>query len=183
MKKLLRVVMMAMVISGCATTPMVWYKTGVTQQEFKRDNYECTQQSRTQWSGGGSGLIGLGMIAGSQMSAQSQANQLYRMCMDSKGYTSDTAMATTGIIGPNKAEPQAELIVRGLVPNSPAEKAGIKTGDKILAKNGIPVKTAGDLLSLPQLQIGEQVEYTITRDGKEFTVRMIAVSVSSLRGK
>jgi len=33
---------------------------------------------------------------------------------------------------------------------------------------------------MSKLQIGEQVEYTLLRNGKEFTVTLIAIPVSSL---
>jgi len=85
MKKLLLLAMaLGLLMSGCAT--MIWTKDNFSEEEFKRDNYLCVQESRTQWSGGGSGLIGLAMIAGSAASAQAQTTKLYKMCMESKGW-------------------------------------------------------------------------------------------------
>lgn len=75
-------------LSGCVTNPpMTYQKTGGNQQDFKRDNFDCMQASKTSWSGGGTGLVGIAMIAGSSASAQDSANKTYRMCMDARGYT------------------------------------------------------------------------------------------------
>jgi hypothetical protein len=72
----------------CAAQRLLFDKSGITSEQFKRDNYECVQQSRTQWSGGGGGLLGLVMILGSKSSADNQARELHKMCMDARGYTS-----------------------------------------------------------------------------------------------
>lgn len=77
-----------LLFAGCAQQQqMVFDKSGATQQELKRDNYECIQQSRTQWSGGGTGLFGIGMMIATQNDAQNQAQQLFVMCMEARGYT------------------------------------------------------------------------------------------------
>ncbi len=78
MKKILLMLAVVMLLGGCATTPKVWTKQGVTQEEFKQDNNECVRQSRASWSGGESDEIG-------RASAKLQANKLYKMCMESKG--------------------------------------------------------------------------------------------------
>ena len=76
-------------LAGCAaTSPMIFNKPGGNEQDYKRDYFECRQASRTSWSGGGSGLIGLAMIAGSSAAAQDAANKTGRMCMEARGYTS-----------------------------------------------------------------------------------------------
>ena len=81
-------VIVAISLSGCVTTPQITYsKPGASEQDFKRDNYECMQSSKTSWSGGGSGLIGLAMIVGSSSAAQSSANKTHLMCMEARGYT------------------------------------------------------------------------------------------------
>ena len=76
-------------LAGCAaTSPMIYNKAGVNEQDYKRDFFECRQASKTSWSGGGSGLIGIAMIAGSSAAAQDAANKTGRMCMEARGYTS-----------------------------------------------------------------------------------------------
>lgn len=77
---------------GCASTQRQCFSTNEqltqreVQQQFEIDRYQCVQESRTYWSGGGSGLVGLSAMASAQASANKQANQLYEMCMKSKGY-------------------------------------------------------------------------------------------------
>ena len=79
MKKILFILAMMMLLGGCTATPKVWTKQGATEEEFKRDNYECARQSKVSWSGGETDQTGLA-------SAKLQANKLYKMCMESKGY-------------------------------------------------------------------------------------------------
>ena len=82
----------AVLLTGCASnSKMVYSKLGNNAQDFKRDQYDCMQQSRTPWSGGGSGLLGLAMIAGSSQSAQDSANKTFQMCMEARGYTGRVA--------------------------------------------------------------------------------------------
>jgi S1-C subfamily serine protease len=66
------------------------------------------------------------------------------------------------------------VAVAGLLPNSPAGKAGIKPGDVITGINGTPVKTESDLQSaLAQLKPGQTVPVTIVRpDGSTATVKV-----------
>ena len=76
-------------LAGCAaTSPMIYSKPGGNEQDYKRDFFECRQASKTSWSGGGSGLLGIAMIAGSSAAAQDAANKTGRMCMEARGYTS-----------------------------------------------------------------------------------------------
>src|SRR5712671_1643733 len=37
--------------TGCATPQLVWNKTGAILDDFRRDRYDCVQQSRTSWAG------------------------------------------------------------------------------------------------------------------------------------
>jgi serine protease Do len=62
----------------------------------------------------------------------------------------------------------------GIIPNSPASKAGIKTGDVIIAIEGkkLSVKqTLSDIVS--QYKIGDTIKLTIIRDGKEQTLSLV----------
>ena len=76
-----------LLIAGCAHNPMIWNKPDLSQSEFKRDNYECIQQSRTSWSGGGFGLVGIAIMIGSKANAQEMAHKLYCACMEARGYS------------------------------------------------------------------------------------------------
>jgi hypothetical protein len=76
---LVALLLCSLAVAGCADRPIRWRGT-VDEAQYKRDNYRCTQESKT--FGGGSGL--LGAIAIKQ--AENEANRLYRMCMDAAGY-------------------------------------------------------------------------------------------------
>ena len=74
-------------VMGCATTKFIFDKEGLTTEEFNRDRYECVKESQTSWSGGGTGTLGLAMILSSKSSAEKQANAMFKMCMEARGYT------------------------------------------------------------------------------------------------
>jgi Do/DeqQ family serine protease len=58
-------------------------------------------------------------------------------------------------------------LVAGVVQDSSAEHAGVKTGDIITTINGVTMKTAGELRnSIGMLRVGDKVEIGLLRDGK-----------------
>jgi serine protease Do len=67
-------------------------------------------------------------------------------------------------------EPRGALVAEALK-DSPAEKAGIRTGDTILAVDGETIKEAKDLSrKIANLAPGKSVSVTVYREGKERTV-------------
>jgi putative radical SAM enzyme (TIGR03279 family) len=62
-----------------------------------------------------------------------------------------------------------EGIVAEVVPGSPAHKAGIRPGDRLLAVNGHPV---WDLIDYRYHSSGERVQLRLLRDGTDFTVTL-----------
>ncbi|MBL4608574.1 MAG: Do family serine endopeptidase [Pseudomonadales bacterium] len=63
---------------------------------------------------------------------------------------------------------QQGVLVSGLAKDSPAEKAGLLSGDIIIAVNGKPTQSAGQLRSQIGIKnIGDIVEITLMRDGKK----------------
>jgi len=57
------------------------------------------------------------------------------------------------------------VVIEGVEPGSPAEKAGLKGGDVITSVNGQPVKTGNDLVNpIAQAPIGSKVKLTFVRD-------------------
>lgn len=69
-------------------------------------------------------------------------------------------------------EPRGALI-GDVATGSPAEAAGIKRGDIIVAFNGKVIKTVSDLpLTVAQSPVGATVPVTLVREGKELTVRL-----------
>jgi serine protease Do len=60
---------------------------------------------------------------------------------------------------------QYGVVIMGVEPGSPAEKAGLKGGDVITAVNGKPVKTGNDLVNpIAQAPIGSKVKLNYVRD-------------------
>lgn len=59
--------------------------------------------------------------------------------------------------------------IRGIRSGSPAEKAGLKVGDKLLSLNGEPLGDGYTLTSRETKWAGETIEVVIERDGKEET--------------
>jgi S1-C subfamily serine protease len=58
-------------------------------------------------------------------------------------------------------------LVSQVVDGSPAEKAGIRTGDVITSVNGQPVKSNGELRNaIGLMRVGDKVEIGLLREGK-----------------
>ena len=64
-------------------------------------------------------------------------------------------------------------VVSQVVPNSPAEKAGVLPGDVIVEMNGEPVVGSSDLRNkVGVLRVGDSVDIIAVRDGKEQKIEM-----------
>ncbi|HXF59762.1 MAG TPA: trypsin-like peptidase domain-containing protein [Candidatus Saccharimonadales bacterium] len=76
------------------------------------------------------------------------------------------------------------VVVEGVVPDSPAAKAGVKVGDRILAMEGTPVHTSEEITSLVRtMRPGDELEMTLSRSADIFPVHAVlegAVSVPSM---
>ena len=69
----------------------------------------------------------------------------------------------------------AGLLVNNVVPGSPAEQAGIRSGDHVTAINGLPTLTSVDLReALDRNHPGDSVQVALVRDGRptRVTVRL-----------
>lgn len=81
----------------------------------------------------------------------------------------------TIVVEPNKTEKYQIGIyiesdstkIYGLSENSPAEAAGLLSGDKVIAVNGEEVKTDTDIVNCIEKSRGDALEFTIERDGEE----------------
>ncbi|MEW6087216.1 MAG: Do family serine endopeptidase [bacterium] len=66
------------------------------------------------------------------------------------------------------------VLVTGIVPSSPAEKAGIKKGDIILKLNGIDIESANDIVEKVQnKRVGDKVVLEVLRDEKTSNIEII----------
>lgn len=62
------------------------------------------------------------------------------------------------------------VLVKGVIPNTPAEGAGFKVGDEVLKIDGKPVKDPQELISIIQASgIGQTVKVELLRDKKTIT--------------
>ncbi|GIV05626.1 MAG: hypothetical protein KatS3mg016_1201 [Fimbriimonadales bacterium] len=69
---------------------------------------------------------------------------------------------------------QEGVLLDGVAPGSPAEKAGLKAGDRIIAVMGQRVKNIEELTSLyERMEAGKPVEFTVIREGKEIKIQVI----------
>ena len=57
-----------------------------------------------------------------------------------------------------------KVVVDEVAPNSPAAVAGINDGDTIISINDKPVNNTGDLQRYIQLNLGQEIEITVTHD-------------------
>ena len=68
---------------------------------------------------------------------------------------------------------QEGVLLEGVVPGSPAEQAGLKAGDRIIAVMGQRVRNIEELTSLyDKMEPGKPVEFTIIREGKELKLQV-----------
>lgn len=71
--------------------------------------------------------------------------------------------------------PQTPTTVDEIVIGTPAEKAGMKSGDKIVAINGKPIATFQQLMEVVRNSNGHPVQFSVLRDGKELVFNITPV--------
>lgn len=80
-------------------------------------------------------------------------------------------------------------LVSGVVPGSPAEKAGLRSGDRLVAFQGAPVtilhaeELPGFNRRVLETPVGGQVELTVLRDGRELRATTTTVERGSALGQ
>jgi hypothetical protein len=150
-------------VSGCASPSQVLVNPETGQ------GYRCAHSS-----------VGWGLM-GAMGAAMTYTNQ-YQCVQGAKqmGYIEIEKLAGTGGWFDSR-EPLKEAIITKVSPNSPAHKAGVKVGDKVIEKNGQPIKCVGDIMSTGRLQIGEHVTYKVDRSGEILVFELVAVPFISLQ--
>ena len=73
----------------------------------------------------------------------------------------------------------APTVVGKVVANSPAERAGLRRGDRIVALDGVAVATFDDLVTLVAARHGAPLKATIGRDGGRFSVAMTPATITT----
>lgn len=122
--------------------------------------------------GGQGGNIGVGFAIPINY-ARSVAEQIL-----ATGQASNPVIGVrAGNLSPAQAERLTDgrpgALVDGVEPGSPAERAGLQPGDVIVAVGGQEVSTVGELIiGIRQAGVGEPVEVTYVRDGRELTVTL-----------
>ena len=70
------------------------------------------------------------------------------------------------------------IIVKSLIPNSPAAKAGIKAGDVVLTVDGRSFTSVKEVMDhISSKRKGERVEFAVHRDGKMHTFKVVPVTI------
>lgn len=97
-----------------------------------------------------------------------------------RGFLGATIQKVTPEIAETMGLKQTQgALVADLTKDGPAERAGIKTGDVILALDGKPIKDSADLpLQVARLTPGKTVEAKVLRDGKEL---MLPIRVGEIK--
>ncbi len=194
MKKLM-IVLVAMVLElsmgGCSAGKIWIIPIGGDQSSFDRDKAQCNYEAWAQvppvvpFVVGSSGnknadiaaSIAALVMVGAQASAQKAVFETaFRNCMQGKGYefADKASLGTTGIIF-DQRDPSKEVIVTGVMPNSPADLAGIKPGDKCIEKNYVPISCVADIVSLGRPYSGSIVKYRFVRNDEEISVSLTAI--------
>ncbi|MCO6419071.1 RIP metalloprotease RseP [Siccirubricoccus sp. KC 17139] len=76
-------------------------------------------------------------------------------------------------IGKPVSDPREQTVIGRVTPDSPAERAGLHAGDRILALDGEAVVRFEDIQHHIQPRAGQEVELRLSRDGAETVVRAV----------
>jgi Do/DeqQ family serine protease len=130
------------------------------------------------------GNIGIGFAIPVNM-AHSVMEQLIKYGSVKRGQLGVSMYTVTPDIAHSLGLPNAVgALVSQVVEGSPAERAGIRTGDVITSVNGLPVKSNSELRnSIGLLRVGDKVDIGLVRDGKPLRVTaVIADTTTDLTG-
>jgi Do/DeqQ family serine protease len=126
------------------------------------------------------GNIGIGFAIPVNM-AHSVMDQLIKYGSVKRGLLGVSMYTVTPDIAQSLGLANAQgALVSQVVDGSPAEKAGIHTGDVITAINGQPVKSNGELRNaIGLMRVGDKVEIGLVREGKPLHVTAVIADTST----
>ena len=188
---LLVAMVLGLLMGGCSAGKIWIIPPGGDQSSFERDKAQCIYEARAQAPPAAPVVVGFTgnrnvdiaasittlLVIGAQVSAQKAVFETaFRNCMQVRGYefADKASLGTAGIIF-GQRDPSKEVIVTGVMPNSPADLAGIKPGDKCIEKNYAPISCVADIVALGRLYSGSIVKYKFLRNGEEISVTLTAI--------
>src|ERR1700720_1070371 len=126
------------------------------------------------------GNIGIGFAIPVNM-AHSVMDQLIRYGAVKRGELGVSMYTVTPDIAQSLGLANAQgALVSQVVDGSPAEKAGIHTGDVITSVNGQPVKSNGELRNaIGLMRVGDKVEIGLLREGKPLHVTAVIADTTA----
>ncbi len=119
----------------------------------------------------GGGNVGIGFAVPSNI-ARNVMNQIVRSGTVQRGRLGVVIQTVTGDLAQNlgMAQPVGAIVTQ-VQDGSPAERAGLRRGDIIVAVDGRPVDTSGDLRArIGTMPRGRWVELTVLRNGQRRTL-------------
>ena len=111
--------------------------------------------------------VGFALPSTTAINVYDQIIKQGRVTRGSIGVSFQEELSTNSITLKSLGAPYG-VVIEGVQPGSPAEKAGLKGGDVITSVNGRPVKNGNDLVNpIAQAPIGSKVKLTYIRDRAE----------------
>ena len=87
-----------------------------------------------------------------------------------------TIQATKSDVGRPGIFPATPVVVGSLQPGWPAEKAGLKRGDRLVAIDGAEIQTVTSVYQTIQGSAGKSLRFTIEREGKTFDTSIVPIA-------
>jgi regulator of sigma E protease len=78
-----------------------------------------------------------------------------------------------GINAEGEEAPAAQTLIEAVLPNTPAQAAGLQPGDTILGADKVEFKYAGDLIYYVNEHKGQEITLKVERNGQPLTVSLI----------
>jgi Do/DeqQ family serine protease len=117
------------------------------------------------------GSVGIGFAIPINM-ARAVADQLGKNGGVRRGQIGVQLQELTPDIAQTMGVPVMGALIAGVEPNSPAQRAGFREKDIVVAMNGTPVRNSAELRNRVALaQIGDSVSFDVRREGRTLSLR------------